>query len=156
MTVAPLEFEKPILELERKLEDLKKHLRGQDVDVDPEVRRISARIAQLKEDIYLNLTPWQRVQIARHTNRPFMLDYSSTPSPISANCTATATSATTTRCPAASPRIGGQRVVVIGHKRAATPRRTSCATSAAPTPKATARRCASCGWRRNSACRSSP
>ncbi len=75
MTIAPLEFEKPIVELEKKLEDLKKHLRGQDVDVDPEVRRISARIAQLRTDIYLNLTPWQRVQIARHVQRPYALDY---------------------------------------------------------------------------------
>lgn len=75
MTIAPLEFEKPIFELERKLEDLKKHLRGQDVDVDPEVKRISARIAQLKMDIYTNLSPWQRVQIARHTARPYALDY---------------------------------------------------------------------------------
>ncbi|MBS0656899.1 MAG: acetyl-CoA carboxylase carboxyltransferase subunit alpha [Verrucomicrobia bacterium] len=75
MNIAPLEFEKPILELERKLDDLKKHLRGQDVDVDPEVKRISARIAQLKVDIYSNLNPWQRVQIARHTARPYALDY---------------------------------------------------------------------------------
>lgn len=75
MTVAPLEFEKPILELEKKLEDLKRHLRGQEVDVDPEVKRISARIAQLKLDVYSNLTPWQRVQIARHTARPYALDY---------------------------------------------------------------------------------
>ena len=72
---APLEFEKPLLELQRKLEDLKRHLRGQDVDADPEVRRIAARIERMRAELYANLTPWQRVQIARHPSRPFALDY---------------------------------------------------------------------------------
>lgn len=75
MSVAPLEFEKPVLELEKKLEDLKRHLKGQDVNADPEVKRISSRIAEMKKDLYDNLTPWQRVQIARHTARPYALDY---------------------------------------------------------------------------------
>ncbi len=75
MTVAPLEFEKPLVELERKLEDLKRHLHGQDVNVDPEVRRIAERIEKTRENIYLNLTAWQRVQIARHQQRPYALDY---------------------------------------------------------------------------------
>ena len=44
MSVAPLEFERPVLELEKKLEDLKRHLKGHDVDADPEVKRISMRI----------------------------------------------------------------------------------------------------------------
>ena len=75
MSVAPLEFERPLLELEKKLEDLKRHLKGQDVDADPEVKRISMRIAEMRKDLYENLSPWQRVQIARHTARPYALDY---------------------------------------------------------------------------------
>jgi acetyl-CoA carboxylase carboxyl transferase subunit alpha len=75
MNVIPLDFEKPILELEKKLEDLKRHLHGQALDVDPEVRRIAAHIEKTKRNIYENLSPWQRVQIARHTQRPFALDY---------------------------------------------------------------------------------
>jgi acetyl-CoA carboxylase carboxyl transferase subunit alpha len=75
MNIIPLDFEKPILELEKKLEDLKRHLHGHDVNVDPEVRRIAVHIEKTKHNIYANLSAWQRVQIARHTQRPYALDY---------------------------------------------------------------------------------
>ncbi len=75
MKVQPLEFEKPITELEERLEDLRKQAKGQDLSVDPEVRRIESKIEGLRREIYENLTAWQRVQIARHTARPFALDY---------------------------------------------------------------------------------
>jgi len=75
MNTMPLEFEKPIVELERKLEDLKRHLHGQEVNADPEVRRIAERIDKTRQHIYRNLTAWQRVQIARHQARPYSLDY---------------------------------------------------------------------------------
>lgn len=70
-----LDFEKPIVELEQKLDDLKKHVHGQDINLDPEVRAMTEKIAATKASIYTNLTAWQRVQIARHTSRPFFLDY---------------------------------------------------------------------------------
>lgn len=75
MNVVPLDFEKPIVELAKKLDDLKKHLRGHDIDLDPEVRRIAAHIEKTKRLTYANLDPWQRVQIARHPQRPYALDY---------------------------------------------------------------------------------
>jgi acetyl-CoA carboxylase carboxyl transferase subunit alpha len=75
MNIIPLDFEKPILELEKKLEDLKRHLHGHELNVDPEVRRIAAHIERTKHAIYENLNAWQRVQIARHTQRPYALDY---------------------------------------------------------------------------------
>lgn len=75
MKVQPLEFEKPIIELENKLEDLKRHSRIHDIDFDSEVRRMEAKIEETKREIYMNLTAWQRVQIARHSARPFALDY---------------------------------------------------------------------------------
>ena len=75
MNVTPLEFEKPIIELAKKLDDLKRHLRGQEIDLDPEVRRIAAHIEKTKHQIFANLDPWQRVQIARHPQRPYALDY---------------------------------------------------------------------------------
>ena len=70
-----LEFEKPIADLEQKLEDIKRHVQGHDIDLDPEVRRMQEKIAVTRSEIYANLTAWQRVQIARHTERPFFLDY---------------------------------------------------------------------------------
>jgi len=70
-----LDFEKPIVELEGKLADLKAHSREHEVDVETEVRRMELKIEETKKHIYLNLTAWERVQIARHPGRPYTLDY---------------------------------------------------------------------------------
>lgn len=75
MKTQPLEFEKPIAELEHKLEDIKRHLNGQDIDLAPEVKSMQEKIECTRREIYAGLTAWQRVQIARHTARPFALDY---------------------------------------------------------------------------------
>ncbi len=75
MKVHPLEFEKPIIELEEKLADLRRHSRANDVDFDSEVRQMESKLEDTKRDIYLNLTAWERVQIARHPARPYALDY---------------------------------------------------------------------------------
>lgn len=75
MKLQTLEFEKPIVELQQKLEEITRHVRGQDIDLDPEVRGIQEKIEITKREVYANLTAWQRVQIARHTARPFFLDY---------------------------------------------------------------------------------
>lgn len=70
-----LDFEKPIAELEQKLEELKRHLHGKNIDLDPEVRMMQEKIDATRKETYANLTAWQRVQMARHTARPFFLDY---------------------------------------------------------------------------------
>ena len=75
MKLQPLDFEKPIVELEDKLEDLRQHSRDNNVNLDPEVLRMEAKIEETKKAVYSNLTAWQRVQIARHTARPYTLDY---------------------------------------------------------------------------------
>ncbi|HWB03405.1 MAG TPA: acetyl-CoA carboxylase carboxyltransferase subunit alpha [Verrucomicrobiales bacterium] len=75
MKIAPLEFEKPIIELQEQLEDLIKKGSGQDINMDPEVAAIQEKLEAMRTNIYRNLTPWQRVQIARHSARPYMLDY---------------------------------------------------------------------------------
>ncbi|MGA3171222.1 MAG: acetyl-CoA carboxylase carboxyltransferase subunit alpha [Chthoniobacteraceae bacterium] len=75
MKIQPLDFEKPIAELEKKLDDLKRHSRSQDINLDAEVRRMQAKIEETKREVYSRLSAWQRVQIARHPQRPFMLDY---------------------------------------------------------------------------------
>lgn len=71
----PLEFEKPILELQRRLHDFKSHSHQHDLDFDSEVEAMEAKIRDTRREIYENLTAWQRVQIARHVQRPFALDY---------------------------------------------------------------------------------
>src|SRR6266513_1045130 len=75
MELQPLDFEKPILELERRLRDLKEHSREHDVDLDSEVEAIEAKLRDTRRQVYGNLSAWQRVQIARHVQRPFALDY---------------------------------------------------------------------------------
>jgi len=75
MELQPLDFEKPIFELERRLQDLKAHSDEHDVDLDSAVGAVEAKLRQTRRDIYGNLTAWQRVQIARHVQRPFALDY---------------------------------------------------------------------------------
>jgi len=70
-----LEFEKPIFELERKIEELKKFTSSENIDLRSEITRLGQKLDALKHEIYENLTPWQRVQIARHPQRPYTLDY---------------------------------------------------------------------------------
>ena len=71
----PLEFERPIVELEKQLEELKKHSKLQAIDLEREVQAMERKIEDTRKQIYQNLTAWQRVLIARHTARPFALDY---------------------------------------------------------------------------------
>ena len=71
----PLDFEKPILELQRRLQDLKNHSDEHELDFDSEVEAMENKIRETRRTIYDNLTAWQRVQLARHTRRPFALDY---------------------------------------------------------------------------------
>ncbi|MEO6871805.1 MAG: acetyl-CoA carboxylase carboxyltransferase subunit alpha [Chthoniobacterales bacterium] len=71
----PLDFEKPILELQRRLQEIKSHSAKHDIDFDSEVESMELKILETRRVIYDNLSAWQRVQIARHTQRPFALDY---------------------------------------------------------------------------------
>lgn len=70
-----LEFEKPISELEAKLEDMKKLAEENSVDVADAVRNLTSAIETLRKETFENLTRWQRVQLSRHPDRPYTLDY---------------------------------------------------------------------------------
>lgn len=72
-----LDFEKPIVELQRKLDELKKHPEAHDIDINlrDEIAQIERKIAETRREIFTNLTAWQRVQLARHPKRPYTLDY---------------------------------------------------------------------------------
>ncbi len=75
MEPQPLDFEKPIVELQRRLQEIRAHSNEHAFDFDAEVEAMEAKIATTRRDIYGNLSAWQRVQIARHTQRPYALDY---------------------------------------------------------------------------------
>ena len=68
-----LDFEKPIYELEEKLEEMKNL--SDTLNIDSEIKKIEDKVKQLKESVYQGLTRWQRVQLARHPDRPYTLDY---------------------------------------------------------------------------------
>jgi acetyl-CoA carboxylase carboxyl transferase subunit alpha len=70
-----LEFEKPLRELAKELDGLHQKSLEQNVDLKRELAAIERRIGDAQREIYSNLTPWQRVQIARHPKRPYALDY---------------------------------------------------------------------------------
>jgi acetyl-CoA carboxylase carboxyl transferase subunit alpha len=72
-----LEFEKPIIELQRKLDDLRTHpeTHSMGISFEEEVALIEKKIEETKRQIFANLSAWERVQIARHPRRPFTLDY---------------------------------------------------------------------------------
>ena len=70
-----LEFEKPIVELESKLTDMKELAKQSDVDVSEAVTQLETKIKKLKKETFENLTRWQRVQLSRHPDRPYTLDY---------------------------------------------------------------------------------
>jgi acetyl-CoA carboxylase carboxyl transferase subunit alpha len=70
-----LDFEKDILELEKKIQELKKFSADKKVDLSSEIRKLEDKLEHLKKDTYANLTAWQKVQIARHPQRPYTLDY---------------------------------------------------------------------------------
>ena len=70
-----LDFEKPLLDLEKQLEDLLQSSKDSDLDFSDEIRAIEKKIDLTKREIYSDLTSWQKVQLSRHPNRPFSLDY---------------------------------------------------------------------------------
>src|ERR1017187_4401049 len=72
-----LDFEKPILELQRKLEDLKRHPENNAMGIrfEEEIAMIEKKIEETKRQIFAQLSPWDRIKIARHPKRPFALDY---------------------------------------------------------------------------------
>jgi len=70
-----LDFEKPIVELERRIDEMKEYSQNENVEISEEIQRLEEKAAKLREDIYSKLTRWQRVQLARHPKRPYALDY---------------------------------------------------------------------------------
>ena len=75
MATHTLEFERPLLELERQIEELKRVAGETAVDVSKEIVPLERKLAELRQEIYRSLTPMQRVQVARHPKRPYTLDY---------------------------------------------------------------------------------
>jgi acetyl-CoA carboxylase carboxyl transferase subunit alpha len=68
-----LEFEKPLVELETKIDEMRKM--ADSLDISLEINKLESKVLELRKNIFQNLTPWQIVQLARHPERPYTLDY---------------------------------------------------------------------------------
>lgn len=73
MAKVTLDFERPIIELEQKIIEMRKY--ADNLDIADEIATLEKKVDQLRENVYTNLTRWQRVQLARHPDRPYTLDY---------------------------------------------------------------------------------
>lgn len=112
-----LEFEKPIAELERELEKLRGKAASQNIDMSAEIATMEEKLADTRAEVYRNLTPWQRVQIARHTDRPFMLDYVAHAFSDFFELHGDRHVGDDHAMPGGFARIGGYRVVIVGHQK---------------------------------------
>lgn len=75
MGTSALEFEKPLAELEKQIEEIRRVAEEQKLDVNQQIAPLQAKLGEMRRDVYRNLTPLQRVQVARSARRPFTLDY---------------------------------------------------------------------------------
>ncbi|MFA5729529.1 MAG: acetyl-CoA carboxylase carboxyl transferase subunit alpha, partial [Candidatus Neomarinimicrobiota bacterium] len=75
MSEIALDFEKPILEMEKKIEELREQSASSGIDLSPEIEKSKTKLNRLIQKTYSGLTRWQRVQLARHPDRPYTLDY---------------------------------------------------------------------------------
>ncbi|MDA0767333.1 MAG: acetyl-CoA carboxylase carboxyltransferase subunit alpha [Verrucomicrobia bacterium] len=117
MNEQPLEFEKPILELEAELEKMRQKADSQEIDLSGEIASVEVKLRETRNRIYANMTPWQRVQIARHVNRPFMLDYISHAFDDFCELHGDRLVGDDRAMPGGLARIGGRSCVVIGHQK---------------------------------------
>lgn len=70
-----LDFERPIIELERRIADMRSYASVEKIDLTDEITKLERKVERLREEVYSNLTRWQRVLLARHSDRPYTLDY---------------------------------------------------------------------------------
>ena len=113
----PLDFEKPIAELEDELARMREKARSQDIDLSSEIEALEAKLLELRNRIYENLTPWQRVQIARHVSRPFMLDYLNDAFEDFCELHGDRVVGDDAAMPGGFAMLEGRRCVVIGHQK---------------------------------------
>lgn len=112
-----LEFEKPIAEMERELEKLRAKSDSQNIDLSSQITEMEEKLSLTRNEIYYNLSPWQRVQIARHVQRPYMLDYVSLAFTDFVELHGDRHIGDDKSMPGGFAMLGDQKVMVIGHQK---------------------------------------
>jgi acetyl-CoA carboxylase carboxyl transferase subunit alpha len=112
-----LDFEKPIAELERQIESLRRLATQRSLDVRREIEPLEEKLAEMRQEIYSNLTPFQRVQVARHPRRPYALDYINTVFTDFVELHGDRLYRDDPAIVGGTARLGGRSVVVIGQQK---------------------------------------
>jgi len=117
MKLTPLEFEKPLVELEKKIEAIKAQFAENLTDARPEIQALEAKLQAERDKLYSSLTPWQRVQIVRHPARPYTLDYLKLLASDFIEMSGDRCFGNDRALIGGLARIGEQRVMIIGHQK---------------------------------------
>jgi len=112
-----LDFEKPIAELERRLTELRETASAGSIDIDSEVARLEGKSAKLLKDTYARLSPWQKSQVARHPDRPHFKDFVAGMADDFVPLAGDRAFADDPAIIGGLARIGGKRVMLIGHEK---------------------------------------
>lgn len=115
--MAGLDFEKPITELERKIQELRNFTSDKKIDLSSEIRRLEEKLEHLKQHTYTNLNPWQKVQLARHSQRPYTLDYIHMMMTDFIELHGDRTFAEDMAIVGGFAKLDGQKVLVMGHQK---------------------------------------
>lgn len=112
-----LDFERPIIELESKVNELRNFGSSKKIDLEPEIKKLEQKLEKMKAEIYSNLTDWQRIQIARHPRRPYTLDYINTITTEFLEVHGDRLFADDLAMVAGFATIDGIRVMIMGHQK---------------------------------------
>ncbi len=117
MTSFWLDFEKPVVELETKINELREFAAGSNIEVGDEVTRLEKKADKLRREIYSNLSRWQRVQLARHPRRPYTLDYIGMICDSFLELHGDRGFADDPAIVGGLARLGGRPIVIVGHQK---------------------------------------
>ncbi|MBF0531609.1 MAG: acetyl-CoA carboxylase carboxyltransferase subunit alpha [Candidatus Omnitrophica bacterium] len=112
-----IDFERPIYELERKIQELREFGTGSKIPLGPELKRLEEKLAQVRKQVYGKLGVWQRVQIARHPDRPYTLDYIKTIMTDFIELRGDRQFADDTAIVGGFATLGDRKIMVLGHQK---------------------------------------
>jgi acetyl-CoA carboxylase carboxyl transferase subunit alpha len=117
MKLTPLEFEKPLVEIEKKIDALKVEFAEHITDAGPQLAALEEKLKEERDKLYTNLTPWQRVQIVRHPARPYTLDYLKLLAADFMEMSGDRCFGNDRALVGGLAQIGDERVMIIGHQK---------------------------------------
>lgn len=120
MTEYVLEFEKPIVELEKRIKGMKELSENESVELSGEIERLEEKVSKLRDEIFSKLTRWQRVHLARHPQRPYTRDYIERMTDTFFEIHGDRAFGDDPAIVGGLARIGGRKVVIIGQQKGRT------------------------------------